>query len=331
MVMPDLHQVGTAPDPEPAAAAPQVPALMLEHVSKWYGNVNGLNDVTLAISGGVTGLLGLNGAGKSTLLKLIVGRIKPSSGRVRLFGTDPWSNPAPYARVGYCPEHEQMYDWMTALDFVATLARLYGHTREVARMRAERVLDFVGLADVQHKKVGQFSKGMRQRTKIAHALVNDPELIILDEPLQGTDPLARTTIMNVVRELGAMGKTVIVSSHILAEIERITEQIVLLNHGRLLALGNLHALRELLDKHPHRITIVCDAPRRLAVAFIDHPLVTGMHFEGDQRLILETFDLGGVHMALPGICVASGVHVKAIENPDDNLEQLLAYLTEGQG
>ena len=329
-MMPDMHQVGHAPAAELPPPSPAVPVLMLEHVSKWYGNISGLNDVTLAISGGVTGLLGLNGAGKSTALKLIVGRIKPSSGRVRLFGVDPWSDPAPYSRVGYCPEHEQMYDWMTAFNFVSTLARLYGHTRPAARARAERVLKFVGLSDVMHKRIGQFSKGMRQRTKIAHALVNDPELIILDEPLQGTDPLARTTIMNVVRELGAMGKTIIVTSHILSEIERITEQIVLLHHGRLLALGNLHALRELLDRHPHRIAIETAEARALAAAFIGHPLVTGVRFESETRLVLETYDLGGVHRDLPGICVASGVRVNAIENPDDNLEQLLAYLTEGQ-
>ena len=146
-----------------------------------------------------------------------------------------------------------MYDWMTAHDFIATFARLNGLTRDEAKLEADRVLDFVGLLDVAHKQIGRFSKGMRQRTKIAHALVNDPELIILDEPLQGCDPLARTTIMNVIRELGRMGRTVIVSSHILTEIERITEQIVILHHGRLLALGNLHAIREKMDNIPHRI------------------------------------------------------------------------------
>ena len=201
--------------------------------------------------GAKIGVLGVNGAGKSTLFKLLMGRIKPSQGSVRLFGEDPWVNPSPYRRIGYVSESERMYDWMTALDFVSTLARLHGMTREEAIDRAEHVLDFVGLSDVMNKEIGKYSKGMRQRVKIAHALVHDPDLIILDEPLHGCDPIARTSIMSVIRELGSQGKTVLVSSHILEEIERITEQIVILNEGRLLALGNLHAIRGLLDKHPH--------------------------------------------------------------------------------
>ena len=228
----------------------ELPAVMLESVSKWYGEVIGINDVSLAIDGGVTGVLGPNGAGKSTLFKLLLGRLRPSQGSVRLFGTDPWESTSPFRRVGYVSETEPLYEWMTALDFLTTMARLHGMTRDEAVERAEHVLDFVGLTDVRHKEVGKYSKGMRQRVKIAHALVHDPDLIILDEPLHGCDPLARTSIMSVIRELGNRGKTVIVSSHILEEIERITEQIVILHNGRLLALGNLHAIRGLLDKHP---------------------------------------------------------------------------------
>ena len=155
------------------------PAVILESVSKWYGEVIGINDISLAIDGGVTGVLGPNGAGKSTMFKLLLGRLKPNQGSVRLFGTDPWESTAPFRRVGYVSETEPLYEWMTGLDFVSTMARLHGMTREEAIDRAEHVLDFVGLTDVRHKEVGKYSKGMRQRIKIAHALVHDPDLIIL--------------------------------------------------------------------------------------------------------------------------------------------------------
>ena len=307
----------------------KTPAVLIDQASKWYGEVIGINDVSLAIDGGVTGVLGPNGAGKSTLFKLLMGRLKPNQGSVRLFGVDPWTSTAPYRRVGYVSESERMYDWMTGLDFVATLARLHGMTREEATARAEHVLDFVGLSDVRNKELGKYSKGMRQRVKIAHALVHDPDLIILDEPLHGCDPIARTSIMSVIRELGSQGKTVIISSHILEEIERITEQIVILHNGRLLALGNLHAIRALLDKHPHRILLTCDDPRSLASQFISEDPVYGVRFPEEGQLEIQTNDLSAAHASLPRVSVDSGTDVSAIENPDDNLESLLGYLTGG--
>ena len=307
----------------------KTPAVLIDQASKWYGEVIGINDVSLAIDGGVTGVLGPNGAGKSTLFKLLMGRLKPNQGSVRLFGVDPWTSTAPYRRVGYVSESERMYDWMTGLDFVATLARLHGMTREEATARAEHVLDFVGLSDVRNKELGKYSKGMRQRVKIAHALVHDPDLIILDEPLHGCDPIARTSIMSVIRELGSQGKTVIISSHILEEIERITEQIVILHNGRLLALGNLHAIRALLDKHPHRILLTCDDPRSLASQFISEDPVYGVRFPEEGQLEIQTNDLSAAHAILPRVFVDSGTDVSAIENPDDNLESLLGYLTGG--
>ena len=305
------------------------PAVLIDHCSKWYGQVIGLNDVSLAIDGGVTGILGPNGAGKSTLFKLLMGRLKPSSGTVRLFGIDPWENTAPYRRVGDVAETEKLYDWKTGLDFVSTLARLHGMTRDEAIERAAHVLEFVGLSEVQNKEAGKYSKGMRQRVKIAHALVHDPDLIILDEPLHGCDPIARTSIMSVIRDLGAQGKTVLVSSHILDEIERITEQIVILHNGRLLALGNLHAIRDLLDKHPHRILIRTEDPRALAGCFVPEDPVYGVRFAGEGALEILTNDLSAAHSILPRVIVESGIKVTSIENPDDNLDALLGYLVGG--
>jgi ABC-2 type transport system ATP-binding protein len=309
--------------------AQESPAVLIDQVSKWYGQVIGINDVSLAIDGGVTGILGPNGAGKSTLFKLLMGRLKPSQGSVRLFGVDPWSNTAPYRRVGYVSESERLYDWMTGLDFVTTLARLHGMTREEATERSAHVRDFVGLADVMHKELGKYSKGMRQRVKIAHALVHDPDLIILDEPLYGCDPIARTSVMSVIRELGNRGKTVLISSHILEEIERITEQIVILHNGRLLAIGNLHAIRDLLDKHPHRILIRCEDPRSLANLFIKEEPVYGVRFPSEGELEIQTNNLSAAHSVLPSIIVQSKQAISSIENPDDNLESLLGYLIGG--
>ena len=309
--------------------AQKSPAVLIDQASKWYGQVIGINDVSLAVDGGVTGILGPNGAGKSTLFKLLMGRLKPSQGSVRLFGVDPWSNTAPYRRVGYVSESERLYDWMTGLDFVTTLARLHGMTREEATERSAHVLDFVGLADVMHKELGKYSKGMRQRVKIAHALVHDPDLIILDEPLQGCDPIARTSIMSVIRELGNQGKTVLISSHILEEIERITEQIVILHNGRLLAIGNLHAIRDLLDKHPHRILIRCEDPRSLANLFIKEEPIYGVRFPSEGQLEIQTNNLSAAHSVLPSIIVQSKQAISTIENPDDNLESLLGYLIGG--
>ena len=307
----------------------KLPAVMLDHVSKWYGEVIGINDISLAIDGGVTGILGPNGAGKSTLFKILMGRLKPSKGTVRLFGIDPWKSTTPYRRIGYVSESERMYDWMTSLDFISTLARLHGMSRDEAVERSKHVLNFVGLEDVYHKEIGKYSKGMRQRVKIAHALVHNPDLIILDEPLHGCDPIARTSIMNVIRELGSQGKTVLVSSHILEEIERITEQIVILHNGKLLAIGNLHAIRDLLDQHPHRIVINCENPRDLAGLFISSEPVYGVRFPDKGQLEIHTNNLSAAHDVLPSIIVKSEQKITSIENPDDNLDSLIGYLIGG--
>ena len=327
-MIPDVSQEGKS-TAEAWKPSENTPVIMFDRVSKSYGRINALGGVSLGISGGVTGILGMNGAGKSTLFKLMMGKVKPSSGAVRLFGADPWKNPAPYSRIGFVPEHEKLHDWMTAFEFITTFSRLHGMTKKEAEIEAKRVLEFVSLGDVLHKKIGQFSKGMRQRVKIAHALVNNPELIVLDEPLQGCDPLARTTIMNVIKELGAMGRTVLVSSHILNEIERITEQIVILHRGRILALGNSHAIREMLDQHPHKIMINCENPRELAKELMQIEQVTGMSFVDSESLLIETKHLGEVHKQLPEIIINSKQKVTGIDNIDDDLESILKYLTGG--
>jgi ABC-2 type transport system ATP-binding protein len=232
-----------------------------DHVSKWYGQVIGLNDVTLDVSPGITGLLGPNGAGKSTFMKLITGQLKPSKGTIRVLGEPIWRNPALYYRIGFCPEQDAFYERMTGLEWVSTLVRLNGVSEDSALAMARHAIEMVDLTEAAGKKIGAYSKGMRQRIKVAQALVHDPELLILDEPLAGMDPLVRRRTIRMIKEWGRSGRSVIVSSHILHEIESMTSNILLINQGRILAEGNVHQIRDLIDEHPHTVHVKADETR----------------------------------------------------------------------
>ncbi|MEK6629482.1 MAG: ABC transporter ATP-binding protein, partial [Acidobacteriota bacterium] len=213
------------------------PLVVADRVSKWYGQVIGLNDVSVSIPEGITGLLGPNGAGKSTLMKLLTGQLKPSKGSITVLGERIWNNPALYFRVGFCPEQDAFYDRMTGLEWVSGLVRLNGYTEAAALEAARTALVRVDLLDAADKKIGGYSKGMRQRVKLAQAIVHDPELLILDEPLSGMDPIARRRTIRLVKDWAKAGKSIIVSSHILYEIEAMTSNILLINNGRILAEG----------------------------------------------------------------------------------------------
>ena len=233
-----------------------------EQLSKWYGQVIGLNDVTVTVPPGITGLLGPNGAGKSTFMKLITGQLKPSKGSVKVLGEPIWRNPKLYFRIGFCPEQDRFYERMTGLEWVTTLVRLNGYNEAAAKAAAERALTRVDLMEAANKKIGAYSKGMRQRVKLAQAIVHDPELIILDEPLSGMDPIGRRKTIRMIREWAKQGKSILVSSHILHEIESMTSNILLINNGRIVAEGNVHQIRELIDEHPHTVNIRAADPRR---------------------------------------------------------------------
>ena len=238
------------------------------HLSKWYGQVIGLNDVTLAVPPGITGLLGPNGAGKSTFMKLMTGQLKPSQGDITVFGEPIWGNPALYFRIGFCPEQDAFYERMTGLEWVTALVRLNGVGEAEATRLARRALDLVELTSVGDKKIGAYSKGMRQRVKMAQALVHDPELIVLDEPLSGMDPIVRRKTIRMIKEWGRQGKSIVVSSHILQEIEAMTANILLISQGRILAEGDVHQIRDLIDEHPHTVHIRAERPRALAREFL---------------------------------------------------------------
>jgi ABC-2 type transport system ATP-binding protein len=240
------------------------PVVVAEHVSKWYGQVIGLNDVSVNVPSGITGLLGPNGAGKSTLMKLITGQLKPNTGSLRVLGQPVWANPALYTRLGFCPEQDAFYERMTGMEWVTALVRLNGFSDRAARDAAERALARVDLLQEADKRIGAYSKGMRQRIKLAQAIVHDPEVLILDEPLSGMDPLGRRRTIRMIREWARQGKSILVSSHILHEIESMTTNILLINNGRILAEGNVHQIRDLIDEHPHTVYIRASDPRTLA-------------------------------------------------------------------
>ena len=258
-----------------------------EHVSKWYGQVSGLNDVTVSIPPGITGLLGPNGAGKSTFMKLMTGQLKPSQGTIRVLGEPIWGNPPVYARIGFCPEQDAFYDRMTGLEWVTALVRLNGCSDADADAAAKRALERVDLMDAAGKKIGAYSKGMRQRVKLAQALVHDPELLILDEPLTGMDPLMRRKTIRLIKDWARAGKHIIVSSHILHEIESMTSNILLINNGRIVAEGNVHQIRDLIDTHPHTVYVRGADPRALARRFLAEDDVLSMRFE-PGAVVVET-------------------------------------------
>ncbi|HEV2971169.1 MAG TPA: ABC transporter ATP-binding protein [Pirellulales bacterium] len=296
-------------------------------VSKWYGNVIGLNKLTIQISAGVTGLLGPNGAGKSTLLQLATGQLYPSQGTVRVLGQDVWNNPSLNRFTGLCPEQDAFYEWMSGWDFVNTSAQLSGMSRRIAREATARTLEAVGMTRHKDRAIGGYSKGMRQRTKLAQAFVHDPEVLFLDEPLTGTDPVARRDLMDIIQRLGAEGKSVLVSSHVLHEVQSLTPNIVLLNHGRLVAEGHVREIRDLIDKHPHHIAIVCDEYRRLAARLLSLDDVEGVRVLADEkRLMVETRSPDAFYSRLPALSLEDGLAIKEIYSDDDNLEAVFKYL-----
>ena len=299
-----------------------------EHVSKWYGQVIGLNDVTVSVPPGVTGLLGPNGAGKSTFMKLITGQLKPSKGDVKVLGEPIWGNPHLYFQIGFCPEQDSFYDRMTGLEWVTALVRLNGLSQTEADEAARRALTDVDLMDAANKKIGAYSKGMRQRVKLAQAIVHDPHMLILDEPLAGMDPIGRRKTIRLIREWGRAGKSIIVSSHILHEIESMTSNILLINNGRILAEGDVHQIRELIDEHPHTVYVRADEPRRVARQFLERDDVLSLRFEAGA-VVVETGKPDAFYARLTEMA-ASGEFgaIDEVTSPDDNLQAVFQYLVK---
>jgi ABC-2 type transport system ATP-binding protein len=299
-----------------------------EHLSKWYGQVIGLNDVSVAVPPGITGLLGPNGAGKSTFMKLITGQLKPSKGSIAVLGAPIWGNPALFHRIGFCPEQDAFYERMTGREWVTALARLNGVGDGEAAAMAARAIEMVELTDAADKKIGAYSKGMRQRIKMAQALAHDPELLILDEPLSGMDPIARRRTIRMIKDWGRAGKSVLVSSHILHEIESMTANILLINQGRILAEGNVHQIRDLIDEHPHTVHIKADHIRTLAREFLADNDVLSLRLE-EGAVVVQTARPDAFYARLTELA-ASGEHgaIHEVTSPDDNLQAVFQYLVK---
>ncbi len=304
------------------------PLVVADHLSKWYGQVIGLNDVSVSIPPGITGLLGPNGAGKSTLLKLLTGQLKPSKGSIAVLGEPVWGNPRIFFRIGFCPEQDAFYDRMTGLEWVAGLARLNGLDEQASLVAARHALERVDLMDAASKKIGGYSKGMRQRVKLAQALAHDPELLILDEPLSGMDPIARRRTIRLIKEWAREGRSILVSSHILHEIEAMTSSILLINNGRILAEGDVHQIRELIDEHPHTVHVKAARPRDLARDFLTRDDVLSLKLE-QGAIVVETSKPDSFYRYLTELAADGRAgEITEVTSPDDNLQAVFKFLVK---
>jgi ABC-2 type transport system ATP-binding protein len=312
--------------PPPNAKVPTAPCpLLFEQVSKWYGPVIGVNQVTLELRPGITGLVGANGSGKSTLLRLAAGQIRPDLGTVQVCGYEAWSASAK-RHVGYCPETDIFYEEMSGRRFVETMARLCGFGRGQARRRVGEVLDLVGMNGRAERRLRGYSKGMRQRIKLAQALLHDPELLLLDEPLSGIDPIGRRESIDLFLRLASQGKCLLVSSHELEELEKLTDQVAIMASGRIAAVGALPRIRDLLDAHPLSVRIVSDRTRKLAEALLDLDEVVGVDLEEDDALVVRARSPRRFFEHLAELVLEEAFDLRHLETLDDSTQAILGYL-----
>ena len=314
------------PGQVPAAVAMPVPddaLVVVDRVSKWFGDLVAVSDVSFAVSPGVTALLGPNGAGKSTMLRMLSGLALPSSGTVSVTGKSPRKDPEVAAEIGLAPQQEAVFGHSTALQFVRASAELQGVVH--ADAEARRVLGLVELDADDPRRLPTYSKGMRQRVKLAQAIVHQPRVILLDEPLSGLDPRQRLHMVELFHQLGAEGRAVVVSSHVLEEVERFGSNVVVITQGRLAAQGDFREIRALMDNRPRRLRITSDAPRELAASLVGQPNVQGVRFSGDE-VEIDTTDIGTFAQLIAPLSKAANARLYAIEPLDDDLESVFRYL-----
>jgi ABC-2 type transport system ATP-binding protein len=297
-------------------------------VIKRYGEVLGLNGFSAEFGPGITALVGPNGAGKSTFFRLLIGQIRADGGTLEVLGRPVWGATELHREIGYCPEGPAAYDWMTGREFVTYLLRLDGLSRTEADRRGWEALRTVELEAAAHRRLRGYSKGMRQRLKIAQAIAHDPRLLLLDEPLNGLDPVGRVELQNLFTRLAASGHHLVVSSHVLYELERMTEQVVMISNGRVVAEGNYRQLRAAIEEHPQTIVLRTSEPRRLAGLLAAWPHVSSLEFEGDDRLRVGTRSPDAFYQALPALVTGEHVNIQEMASPDDDLESLFRYLAQ---
>jgi ABC-2 type transport system ATP-binding protein len=303
------------------------PTVEVAEVSKWFGQKVAVSDVSCSFGPGLTGLLGPNGAGKTTLLRMLTGLILPSQGQVLVKGQKPRSNVERYREIGFVPEESAIYNTLTGEEYVMFAAQLSGVANPV--QEARRAIETVGLTTDKDRAVGGFSKGMRQRAKVAAALVHDPEILVLDEPLNGTDPVQRAHLISLFRDLANQGSTVIVSSHVLQEVERMTDRVIAIVDGKLAAAGDISAIRHAMSDIPYRVLIECDSSRRLGAALLDNERVFSVTIAGN-RIHVETSDLGGLGSMISGLARDLDIRLSRFAPEDESLESVFRYLVGGR-
>lgn len=306
-------------------AAERAPIVRVDDVSKWFGSVVAVSEVSFDVYPGITGLLGPNGAGKTTLLRLVTGLAEVSQGEISVFGDHPRSNPDLYRRIGVMVEHEGSYDFLSGRRFVELAARL----RKVddAAEAATRSIERVNLIDAADRPIGTYSRGMKQRIRLAATLVHEPELLILDEPLNGADPRQRAEFQELLLVLAEEGRTILLSSHVLEEVEVVASRVLLVVNGKLAAEGDIHAIRGALDDRPYQVRIFCDRPRVLGAGLIGLDAVDSVQLD-DAALIVLSSNVGALQAALPRAAADLGVRLTGVEPLDDSLESVFGYLVE---
>jgi ABC-2 type transport system ATP-binding protein len=307
--------------------AVSAPVIRVDGVSRWFGSVVAVSDVSFDIHPGITGLLGPNGAGKTTLLRMMTGLAETSNGTVTAFGEPVRDNPPLYRRIGVMSEHETVYGFMKGREFV----RMMGKLRGVPKLESavDKAIALVDLADAQHRQMDTYSRGMRQRMRLAATLVHDPELLILDEPLNGADPRQRVQFQALLRTLASQGRTIVLSSHILEEVEQLAETVLLIVNGKLAASGGFRAIRAALNQRPYHVRVICDDPRRLASEIVSLGSVDAVHIDPDGALVVLSRNVLDLQVELPRRAQSAKIRLLRVEPLDDSLESVFGYLVEG--
>jgi ABC-2 type transport system ATP-binding protein len=307
-----------------AGTTPLHPCIEVQGVTKWFGDVVAVSDISFTLDPGVTALLGPKGAGKSTMLRLLCGLTRPSQGTVRIFGQDPNDNPALYRRLGLVPQQEALLETMSGRAFVQLAAELHGLPSP--RQAADDALHVVELDPGDRRPVRAYSKGMRQRVKVAQAIVHDPAVVVLDEPLEGHDPRQRLHLITLFRRLGDEGRCVLVSSHVLDEVERFGSRVLVMSNGRLAAEGDFHAIRDLMDDRPHRVRLRTDKPHEVAGVLLAARAVVGARVDGNDTLIVDTVDAAALRREVAPAARSAAARLYEVAPLDDDLESVFRYL-----
>jgi ABC-2 type transport system ATP-binding protein len=302
------------------------PVIRVGGVSRWFGSVVAVSDVTFDVNPGITGLLGPNGAGKTTLLRMMTGLAGVSTGTITVLGEPVRDNPPLYRKLGVMSEHETVYGFMTGREFVTMMGRIRGVTD--IETAVDRAIELVDLPDAQHRRMDTYSRGMRQRMRLAATLVHDPQILILDEPLNGADPRQRVHFKHLLQQLAASGRTIVLSSHILEEVEELADTVLLIVNGKLAASGGFRAIRAALNQRPYHVRVICDSPRELAAQVVQLKSVDAVHVDPDGALVVLSRNVLDLQIELPRLAQTGRITMRRVEPLDDSLESVFGYLVD---